>query len=76
MLQKADAKSREFEATYGKYRTVSSEPYSSNQSWVDEIIVLVQKLYNAANNLSCEETVSDHSIVKLQREARELLERC
>lgn len=76
VLQKADAKSREFEATYGKYRTVSSEPYSSNQSWVDEIIVLVQKLYNAANNLSCEETVSDHSIVKLQREARELLERC
>lgn len=73
MLQKADAKSREFEATYGKYRT---EPNSSNQSWVDEIIVLVRKLNNAANNLSCEEMVSDHSIVKLQHEARELLERC
>lgn len=76
MLQKAAAKSREFEASYGKCRKGSSETNSLNQSWVDEIIVIIQKLNNTATNLSCQETVCDPSLRKLQRKARKLLQRC
>lgn len=76
VLQKAAAKSREFEASYGKCRKGSSETNSLNQSWVDEIIVIIQKLNNTATNLSCQETVCDPSLRKLQRKARKLLQRC
>jgi DNA mismatch repair protein MSH6 len=76
VLQKAAAKSREFEATYGKYRKVLSETNSLNQSWVDEITTIVQKLNNAATNLSWEETVSDGSLMELQCKARKLLQQC
>lgn len=76
MLQKAAAKSREFEASYGKYRNVTSETNCLNQSWVDKIIGVVQKLNNAATNLSCEEAVSDCSLMKLQHKARKLLQQC
>jgi DNA mismatch repair protein MSH6 len=76
VLQKAAAKSREFEATYGKYRKALSETNSLNQSWVDEITTIVQKLNNAATNLSWEETVSDGSLMELQCKARKLLKQC
>ncbi|XP_045796894.1 DNA mismatch repair protein MSH6 [Trifolium pratense] len=76
VLQKAAAKSREFEATYGKYRNALPETNSLNQSWVDEITAIVQKLNNAATNLSREETVSDGSLMELQCKARKLLEQC
>ncbi|WJX79846.1 DNA mismatch repair protein msh6 [Trifolium repens] len=76
VLQKAAAKSREFEATYGKYRKALSETNSLNQSWVDEITTIVQKLNNAATNLSWEETVSDGSLMELQCKARKLLQQC
>jgi DNA mismatch repair protein MSH6 len=75
VLRKAAAKSREFEATYGKYRKVLSETNFLNQSWVDEITAIVQKLNNAATNLSCE-TVSDGSLMELQCKARKLLQQC
>ncbi|CAK8544398.1 unnamed protein product [Lathyrus sativus] len=76
VLQKAAAKSREFEASYGKYRNVASETNCLNQSWVDNIIGVVQKLNNAATNLSCDEAVSDSSLMKLQHKARKLLQQC
>ncbi|WP_204985566.1 hypothetical protein, partial [Escherichia coli] len=75
VLQKAAAKSREFEATYGKCRKVSSEANTAN--WVDEIMVMIQKLNNAVTNLSSQEkTICIGSLIELQGEARELLQRC
>ena len=76
MLQKAAAKSREFEASYGKCRKASSEAYSSNQNWVDEIIAMIQYLDCVALNLSCQDSICDSSLSELQGEARELLQRC
>ena len=76
MLQKAAAKSREFEATYGKCRNVSFETSSSNQDWVDEMIVVMKKLNKAATNLSSQEAICDSSLYELQGRARELLQRC
>ncbi|KAK7337513.1 hypothetical protein VNO77_18092 [Canavalia gladiata] len=76
VLQKAAAKSREFEATYGKCRKVSSEIHSSNQNWVDEIAVIIQKLNNAATNLNCQETICVSALSELQDKARELMQQC
>lgn len=76
VLQKATAKSREFEATYGKCRKVSSETNSSSHNCVDEIIVIIQKLNNASINSSCQETTCISSLSQLQVKARELLQRC
>ncbi|TKY61722.1 DNA mismatch repair protein MSH6 [Spatholobus suberectus] len=76
VLQKAAAKSREFEATYGKCRKVSSETNSPNKNWVDEITVIIQKLNNVATNLSCQETIWVRSLSELQDKARELMQRC
>ncbi|KAK7259232.1 hypothetical protein RIF29_24833 [Crotalaria pallida] len=73
VLQKAAAKSREFEASYGKCRKVSSEANTSNQNWVDEMKAFIQKLNNIATNSSCKETVCD-TLVELQDKARELLQ--
>jgi len=42
VLQKAAAKSKEFEASYGKSRKVSSETNSTNENWVDEISAIIQ----------------------------------
>lgn len=53
MLQKAAAKSREFEATYDKSIKVSSVINYPNENWVDEIEAIIQKLNNTATNLSC-----------------------
>ncbi|KAL2345471.1 hypothetical protein Fmac_006756 [Flemingia macrophylla] len=76
VLQKAAAKSKEFEATYGKCRKVSTEANSPNKNWVDEIAVIVQKLNNAATNMSCQETICVGSLSELQDKARELMQRC
>ncbi|KAK7284586.1 hypothetical protein RJT34_19335 [Clitoria ternatea] len=76
VLQKAAGKSREFEATYGKYRRMSSKTNSSNQNWVDEIRGIIQKLNNAATNLSCQETICISALSELQDTARELIQRC
>ncbi|CAL0311136.1 unnamed protein product [Lupinus luteus] len=73
VLQTAAAKSREFEASYGKCRKVSSEANTSNQNWVDEMTLFMQKLNNLTSNLSCEETICD-TIIELQDKARELLQ--
>lgn len=76
VLQKAAAKSREFEATYGKCRKVSSETNSTNKNRVDEIAVIIQNLNNAAANLSCQETICVSSLIDIQNKARELMQRC
>lgn len=76
VLQKAAAKSREFEATYGKCRKVSSETNSSKKNWVDEIAVIIQKLNKAATDPSCQETNCVSSLSELQDKARELIQRC
>ncbi|XP_027349607.1 DNA mismatch repair protein MSH6 [Abrus precatorius] len=76
VLQKAAAKSREFEATYGKCRKKSKETNSANQNWFDKIAVIIQKLNNAATNLSCQETICVSSLRELQDKARELMQRC
>ncbi|XP_020234813.1 DNA mismatch repair protein MSH6 [Cajanus cajan] len=76
VLQKAAAKSREFEATYGKCRKVSTETNPPNKNWLDEIAVIIQKLNNAATNLSCQEAICVGSLSELQDKARELMLRC
>ncbi|KAF7804917.1 DNA mismatch repair protein MSH6 [Senna tora] len=75
VLQKAAAKSREFEATYGKHSKVSSEN-NTNESWVDEMAVINKSLTNAATNLSFRENLCISSLSELQNKARALLLRC
>ncbi|KAG5086935.1 hypothetical protein JHK82_054332 [Glycine max] len=72
VLQKAAAKSREFEATYGKCRKVSTVTNSPNKNWVDEIAAIIQKLNNAAT----QETICVGSLSELQDKARELMQGC
>ena len=76
MLQKATAKSREFEATYDKCRKVSFVTNSPNENWVDEIATIIQKLNNAGTNLGCQETIYIGSLSELQDKARELMQQC
>lgn len=76
VLQKAGAKSREFEASYGKCRKVSSETNYPSKSWVDEIAAIIQKLSKVATNLSCQETLCVGSLRELQDKARESMQRC
>jgi len=76
VLQKAAAKSREFEASYGKCRKGSSETNSPNKIWVDEIAAIIRKLTEVATNLSCQETLSVSSLRELQDKARESMQRC
>ena len=72
MLQKAAAKSREFEATYGKCRKVSTVTNSPNKNWVDEIAAIIQILNNAAT----QETICVGSLSELQDKARDLMQGC
>ncbi|KAL2954094.1 hypothetical protein AAZX31_19G202700 [Glycine max] len=72
VLQKAAAKSREFEATYGKCRKVSTVTNSPNKNWVDEIAAIIQILNNAAT----QETICVGSLSELQDKARELMQGC
>ncbi|KAF5455366.1 hypothetical protein F2P56_024955 [Juglans regia] len=55
VLQKAAAKSREFEDTYGKDKK-KFENNLSNRSWVDEMVELVQKFVDVAENMGCHES--------------------
>ncbi|BAT86257.1 DNA mismatch repair protein [Vigna angularis] len=75
VLQKAASKSREFEASYGKCRKVSSETNSPNKNWVDEIAAIIRKLTEMATNLSCQETLCVGSLRELQDKARESMQR-
>ena len=75
VLQEAAAKSKDFEATYGKYRKLSPET-SSGHSWVDEMAIIIQNLADAARNLSCQEAICDSILSELQGRARVLLEQC
>lgn len=70
VLRNAAAKSKEFEATYGKCR---KETNLSTQDWVDEMIVIIQRFNNAARDLRCQETVCVSSLSELQGKASELL---
>ncbi|KAL1312736.1 hypothetical protein HN51_039337 [Arachis hypogaea] len=76
VLQKAAAKSKEFEASYGKSRNASLETNSPNQEWVDEMIVVMKMLNKAAANLSYQEGGCDSSLHELKSRARELMQRC
>ncbi|KAK4273269.1 hypothetical protein QN277_021706 [Acacia crassicarpa] len=74
VLQKAAAKSREFEAAYGKHRKVSLKNKSrSNQSWADEMAV-IQKLINATTDLSFQGNIFDSCLGELHDKARALLQ--
>ncbi|KAF7818144.1 DNA mismatch repair protein MSH6 [Senna tora] len=74
VLNKAAAKSREFESTYGKYRKAYSEKDSSDRNLVNEMVVIIQKLTNSATDLSCQESICSGSLTELQGRARELLQ--
>lgn len=75
VLQKAAVKSREFEASYGKCRKVSSETNSPNKNWVDEITAIIRKLTEIATSLSCQKTLCVGSLRELQDKARESMQR-
>ncbi|KAJ9171734.1 hypothetical protein P3X46_015053 [Hevea brasiliensis] len=62
ILEKAAAKSREFEAVYGKHRNTS-----------DEMVVFIQNLIDVAANLSCH-SFDSNLFNKLQHRARVLLQ--
>ncbi|ESW35166.1 hypothetical protein PHAVU_001G212500 [Phaseolus vulgaris] len=76
VLQKAAAKSGEFEASYGKCRKVSSETNYPSKNWVDEIAAIIQKLTKVATNLSFQETLCIDFLRELQDKARESMQRC
>lgn len=73
VLQRAAAKSREFEAAYGKHRKASLKNDTSNQSWADEMAV-IKKLISATTNLSFQENLFDSSLGEIHNKARELLQ--
>lgn len=75
VLQKAAAKSREFEVTYGKQNKASSGN-NNDRSWVDEMTVIYKKLTHAATNLGFQENSNINSFSLLQDKARALLLRC
>ncbi|XP_054801883.1 DNA mismatch repair protein MSH6 isoform X2 [Prosopis cineraria] len=72
VLQKAAAKSREFEAKYGKHRKASLENNASNQSLADKMAVIIQKLINATTNLNILENLSDSFLSELHNKTRAL----
>ncbi|KAI4349732.1 hypothetical protein L6164_010292 [Bauhinia variegata] len=75
VLQKAAAKSREFEASYGKCRRIYSDNTSCSQSWVDEMRFIINKLVNTATNSSYQDKLCDSSLPsELQDKARVLLQ--
>jgi hypothetical protein len=75
VLQKAAAKSREFETTYGKHPK-SFRDNLSNQSWVGEMVEFVQKFIDIAANLSCSKSPESNcasALTELQHRAQILL---
>nr|XP_023894914.1 DNA mismatch repair protein MSH6 [Quercus suber] len=55
VLQKAAAKSREFESTYGKHlKTFEDNLY--NQSWIGEMVEFVRKFIDITENFSCKKS--------------------
>ncbi|KAK9282095.1 hypothetical protein L1049_005007 [Liquidambar formosana] len=76
ILQKAAAKSIEFEATYGKHRK-RSEDNLSIHSLEDDMVVYIQKLIKVAENSSCYESsegMGIGSLTELQHRARMLMQ--
>ncbi|KAF8387740.1 hypothetical protein HHK36_026394 [Tetracentron sinense] len=75
VLLKAAAKSREFEAGYGKHRKVY-EGELSNPNWDDEMVVFIQDMFRVAANPSYHETSESTGIrllCELQHRASLLL---
>lgn len=73
VLQNAAAKSREFEATYGKHKNPPEN--ISNHSAVEQMVVLIQKLNSVVANLRCQEFPESISgLIDLQQESRILCE--
>ncbi|XP_019419556.1 PREDICTED: DNA mismatch repair protein MSH6-like isoform X1 [Lupinus angustifolius] len=75
VLKKAAAKSREFEAMYGKCRMVSSEANSSEQNLFDEMTAIVRQLSDVVKDLNCPDTIFCSTLIELQGKAREFLQR-
>lgn len=77
VLQKAAAKSIEFEGAYGKHRK-KFEDDLSDQCLVDEMVVFVQKFMDTAANLSrhkSPESIGTSSLTELQHRAQILLQK-
>lgn len=77
VLQKAAAKSRIFEDTYGKDRK-KFENNLSNGSWVDEMVEFVQKFVDVAENLECHESPENtglSSLTELRHRVQILLQK-
>ncbi|GLT71905.1 hypothetical protein SLA2020_438890 [Shorea laevis] len=77
VLQKAAAKSREFEGAYGKHWK-KFEDDLSDQSLVDEMVEFFQKFMDIAANLSCHkspESIGTSSLTELQHRAQILLQK-
>lgn len=71
VLQRAAAKSQDFEGMYGKY---GKQFDKSNQSWEEELIILIQKLINVSADRDCHEGIVVNPLDELQHRARILLE--
>lgn len=77
LLQKAAAKSREFEATYGKHRKAPGKNLSFQCS-DDKVVEFIKNLNNIAAKLSCRESPESKSIsclIELQHRARMLMQK-
>lgn len=72
VLQKAAAKSREFESTYGKHlKTFEDNLY--NQSWIGEMVEFVRKFIDITENFSCKkspESTGASFLTELQHRAQ------
>ncbi|KAH9730726.1 DNA mismatch repair protein MSH6 [Citrus sinensis] len=71
VLQKAVAKSTEFEAIYGKHKKESEENLPADHC-VDHMVVLIQSLLNFTANLSCQKSSEGDGVTcltELQRQA-------
>lgn len=72
VLQKAVAKSTEFEAIYGKHKKESEENLHADYC-VDHMVVLIQSLLSFTANLSCQKSSEGDgvtSLTEMQRQAR------
>ncbi|KAM7277513.1 hypothetical protein ACFE04_019379 [Oxalis oulophora] len=77
ILKKAAAKSREFEATYGKNMKGPATNTSLIPSHVQETVAVIQNLISIATNFSCHENseiTSITSLTELQHKARTFLQ--
>ncbi|XP_050266514.1 DNA mismatch repair protein MSH6 isoform X2 [Quercus robur] len=77
VLQKAAAKSREFETTYGKHLK-TFEDNLNNQSWIGEMVEFVRKFIDITENFSCNkspESTGASFPTELQHRAQILLQK-